>query len=188
MKIASPPSPIPTTDASPAPAQRQDAAERVSKRHGPPTAAARSVIGPLAVTARRRRPGARLTPPSGPVARPARSPAAAAGPRRPPPGRAPAAPRTGPAAPRCAARGPHRGHARRGCHRPVYHTLRLAPDADVLVRRHHDHPRQVPGAEARGSPVSFRVPGSARDYLDITDSKGLHWGLDLGCVADQDGD
>ena len=76
----------------------------------------------------------------------------------------------------------------RGCHRPVYHTLRLAPDADVLVRRHHDHPRQVPGAEGRGSPVSFRVPGSARDYLDITDSKGLHWGLDLGCVADQDGD
>ena len=58
---------------------------------------------------------ARLTPPSGPVARPARSPAAAAGPLRPPPGRAPAAPRTGPAAPRRADRGPHRGHAGRGC-------------------------------------------------------------------------
>jgi hypothetical protein len=47
---------------------------------------------------------------------------------------------------------------------------------------------KLPGAEGRGSLVSFRVAGSARDYLDITDSKGLHWGLDLGCVADQDGD
>ena len=27
-----------------------------------------------------------------------------------------------------------------GCHRPVYHTLRLVPDVDVLTRRHHGHP------------------------------------------------
>jgi DNA-binding NarL/FixJ family response regulator len=30
--------------------------------------------------------------------------------------------------------------------------------------------------------------GSACDYLDVADSEGLHWGLDLRCVADQDGE
>lgn len=47
---------------------------------------------------------------------------------------------------------------------------------------------QVPGAEGCRCRVSFRIPGSACDYLDIADSKGLYWHLDLGCVADQDGD
>src|SRR5258708_3294290 len=38
------------------------------------------------------------------------------------------------------------GHAR-GCHRPIDHTLRSGPDADVQARRHHEHPRPSPGAE-----------------------------------------
>jgi hypothetical protein len=51
--------------------------------------------------------------------------------------------------PLCAAVGPspkpilgeHNGGYARGCYRLVDHALRSASAADVLARRHHEHPR-----------------------------------------------
>src|ERR1700719_2618885 len=59
-----------------------------------------------------------------------------------------------------------------------------APDPRAPLQCQEAHP--LTGQSAGRWAAGFG--GSACDYLDVADAKGLRWGFDLRCVADQDRD